>query len=139
MLLLALFYLQVYSQAAAVSFSLQNYKNVPLTQAYYTVNLQLGTPPQPFTLLLDTLHPYMQVDSLDCSDCDTSTRFHSSQSATYRTIKELKTRRWEGEIGQDTALLGTENRLRVDNQAFFLNKRHSEAHKPGTNGVFVSR
>jgi hypothetical protein len=138
MLLLTLFYLQAYSQAAAVSFALQNYKNVPLTQAYYTAQLQLGTPPQPFTLLVDTLHPYIQVDSLDCPDCDTSTRFDSSQSATYRTIKELKTRRWEGEIGQDRALLGTEETLSVDQQAFFLNKRHAETHKLGTNGVFVS-
>lgn len=138
MLLLTLFSLQVYSQAAATSFTLQNYNNVPHTQAYYTVKLQLGTPPQPFTLLIDTYHPYMQVDSFDCTDCDTSTRFHSSQSATYRTIKELKTRRWEGEIGQDRAYLGTEERISVSNQAFLLNKRHSEAHKPGTNGVFVS-
>jgi len=131
--------LLVWLQAQAQPFlTLENHQNVLFTQDAYSVQLHLGSPPQHFTLLVDTLHSYLQVDAVQCADCESTSRFHSSQSATYRTLKELRTRRWEGELGQDWAAFGKKGTLKVQSQAFFLNKRHSEMHNRGADGVFVS-
>lgn len=117
---------------------LANHQNVRLIQAYYTVELYLGSPPQRFTLLVDISTSYLQVDALQCADCNSTSRFHSSESVTFKSLKSLKTEKWAGELGLDWAAFGSKGGLMVENQIFLLNLKQAERSFREVDGIFVS-
>lgn len=67
--------------------SLTNYQNVPFTQSEYYANVTIGTPPQTFSVILDTASAYTYIPSTQCGhSCWGAFRFDSSKSTSFRML-----------------------------------------------------
>jgi hypothetical protein len=51
----------------------------------YVARIYIGTPGQPFDVILDTGSSTLWVPNFDCIRCSMKNRFNSSQSSTYRS------------------------------------------------------
>uniref|UniRef100_A0A914E844 Peptidase A1 domain-containing protein n=1 Tax=Acrobeloides nanus TaxID=290746 RepID=A0A914E844_9BILA len=78
----------------------------------YVARIYIGTPGQPFDILLDTGSPTLWVPDFDCTRCSVKNRFNSSQSSTYRSTNETwdlaygDGSRANGIFGVDTVVIG---------------------------------
>ena len=75
------------SRKLSSSLSLTNFQDVTCTQSEYFANVTIGTPPQSFSVILDTASAYIYIPSTQCDhSCWGAFRFDSSKSTTFRML-----------------------------------------------------
>lgn len=99
------------------SLNVSNYYNLQ----YYTT-LEVGTPGQPSSLIIDTGSSYTWVPSTNCTCHESSTRFYSNQSSTFKSSGDMIVLNYgmgmvSGELFTDKLSLGS---LTINNQDLVL-------------------
>ena len=117
------------------------YDKVTHIQVRYEVGVTIGTPPQKFSLMIDTTFPYIAVVDSACSYCVTSDTFHKDSSQTYSEEDGLTTVAGiSGILGNDTVAVYDDTTLKVPNQTILVVQHDSkEMFNKGVGAMVAAR
>uniref|UniRef100_A0A7I4YZF4 Peptidase A1 domain-containing protein n=1 Tax=Haemonchus contortus TaxID=6289 RepID=A0A7I4YZF4_HAECO len=88
------------------------------TQSFFVTNITVGTPPQLFTVIVDTGSADFWIPDRSCTTCGDKRLFYSQSSSTYSKMSRsfLASNRFgitEGFYGMDTLRLATNNMIAI--------------------------
>lgn len=114
-------------QALEQSAGLDLFDKVLLTQIRYELLVDVGTPPQRFSLMVDTTFPYVAVVDSECEFCVASDTFSKGKSSTFHASEEIATvTNITGLLGSDIVRLHEVDAVVVAEQAMLVVQHDSK-------------
>ena len=103
----------------------------------YEIAIEVGTPAQSFTAIIDSTTPYTTLVSSSCADCVAPDLFTTGDSSTFKKETNLKIGNLTGVLGRDTVTLDADESITVTNQAVFVLSKDNSRVFDGQGGALV--